>query len=47
LRNTQRFGISRAAIWARIEELRALGYDIAASPHQGYQLLAVPDCSRR
>src|SRR5258705_10589086 len=36
-------GISRAAIWARIEELRGLGYDIAASPHQGYQLLSVPD----
>lgn len=36
-------GISRAAIWARIEDLRTLGYDIAASPHQGYQLLSVPD----
>lgn len=36
-------GISRAAIWARIEELRALGYDIAASPHQGYHLVSVPD----
>lgn len=40
---SQRLGISRAAIWARIEELRSLGYDIAASPHQGYQLLSVPD----
>jgi len=28
---------------ARVEELRRLGYDIAASPHQGYQLLEVPD----
>jgi BirA family biotin operon repressor/biotin-[acetyl-CoA-carboxylase] ligase len=36
-------GISRAAIWARIEELRKLGYDIAASPHTGYQLRDVPD----
>jgi BirA family biotin operon repressor/biotin-[acetyl-CoA-carboxylase] ligase len=36
-------GISRAAVWARIEDLRKLGYDIAASPHQGYQLLSVPD----
>ena len=36
-------GISRAAIWARIEDLRKLGYDISASPHQGYQLLGVPD----
>jgi BirA family transcriptional regulator, biotin operon repressor / biotin---[acetyl-CoA-carboxylase] ligase len=40
---SQQLGITRAAIWARIEELRSLGYDIAASPHQGYQLLSVPD----
>jgi BirA family biotin operon repressor/biotin-[acetyl-CoA-carboxylase] ligase len=40
---SQQLGISRAAVWARIEELRSLGYDIAASPHQGYQLLGVPD----
>ncbi len=40
---SQRLGISRAAIWARIEDLRALGYDIVATPHQGYQLLSVPD----
>src|ERR1041385_6384394 len=36
-------GISRAAIWSHIEELRALGYDIEASPHQGYRLLGCPD----
>ncbi len=36
-------GVTRAAIWARIDELRKLGYEIAASPHQGYQLLSVPD----
>lgn len=40
---SQKLGVTRAAIWARIEELRKLGYDIAASPHQGYQLLSVPD----
>jgi BirA family biotin operon repressor/biotin-[acetyl-CoA-carboxylase] ligase len=40
---SQQLGITRAAIWARIEELRSLGYDIAASPHQGYRLLDVPD----
>jgi len=39
----QRLGISRAAIWARIEELRKLGYEITASPHAGYRLLHVPD----
>ncbi|MBI3876985.1 MAG: biotin--[acetyl-CoA-carboxylase] ligase [Verrucomicrobia bacterium] len=40
---SQRLGISRAAIWARIEELRRLGYDIVASPHQGYRLISTPD----
>jgi len=35
--------ISRAAIWARIEELRQLGYDIEAGPHLGYRLISVPD----
>lgn len=40
---SQRLGVTRAAIWARIEDLRGLGYDIEASPHQGYRLLAVPD----
>lgn len=39
----QRLGVSRAAVWARIEELRALGYDITASPHGGYRLLSTPD----
>lgn len=40
---SQKLGVSRAAIWARIEELRSLGYDIEASPHLGYQLVSVPD----
>jgi BirA family biotin operon repressor/biotin-[acetyl-CoA-carboxylase] ligase len=39
----ERLGISRAAIWARIEELRALGYGIHASPHDGYRLQSAPD----
>ncbi len=36
-------GISRAAVWARIEELRRLGYEIEASPVHGYRLLSAPD----
>ena len=36
-------GLSRAAVWARIEELRALGYDIEAGPHSGYRLVQAPD----
>jgi BirA family biotin operon repressor/biotin-[acetyl-CoA-carboxylase] ligase len=35
--------VSRAAVWARIEELRSLGYDIEASPHRGYRLVGTPD----
>ena len=40
---SQKLGISRAAVWARIEELRSLGYEIEASPHLGYRLLNAPD----
>lgn len=40
---SQKLGISRAAVWARIEELRTLGYDIEATPHLGYRLLSSPD----
>lgn len=36
-------GVSRAAVWARIEELRKAGYDIEASPHHGYRLRSSPD----
>lgn len=35
--------VTRAAIWGRIEELRARGYEIVASPHQGYRLMQEPD----
>ncbi|MGH7977040.1 MAG: HTH domain-containing protein, partial [Limisphaerales bacterium] len=35
--------ISRAAIWARIEELRQIGFDISASPHFGYRIVGEPD----
>lgn len=40
---SQKLGISRAAIWARIEELRQLGYEIEASPVLGYRLVSSPD----
>jgi len=39
----EQLGVSRAAIWARIEELRSLGYDIEAGPHFGYRLVSAPD----
>lgn len=38
-----RLGVTRAAISARVRELRARGYDIAASPQLGYRLEAAPD----
>jgi BirA family transcriptional regulator, biotin operon repressor / biotin---[acetyl-CoA-carboxylase] ligase len=40
---SQQLGVSRAAVWSHIEDLRALGYDIEASPHLGYRLLSIPD----
>ncbi len=35
--------ISRAAVWKHIESLRKEGYEIEASPHLGYKLVAIPD----
>lgn len=40
---SQKLGVSRAAIWARVQDLRGLGYDISASPHLGYRLAGAPD----
>ncbi len=40
---SSRLGVTRAAIWARVEELRRVGYQIEASPHRGYRLLACPN----
>jgi BirA family biotin operon repressor/biotin-[acetyl-CoA-carboxylase] ligase len=36
-------GVSRAAVWKRINRLKALGYEIAGEPRKGYRLLTVPD----
>jgi len=38
-----RLGISRAAVWSHIEELRKVGYDIEAGPHSGYRIVGEPD----
>jgi len=40
---SQRLKMSRAAIWKHMQELRADGYEIAAVPHLGYQLVTCPD----
>ena len=39
----EQLGVTRAAIWGHIEELRRLGYDIGAGPHSGYRLVSAPD----
>jgi len=39
----EQLAISRAAVWARIEDLRKAGYDIEAGPHFGYRLVSSPD----
>jgi BirA family transcriptional regulator, biotin operon repressor / biotin---[acetyl-CoA-carboxylase] ligase len=39
----QRLGLSQSALWARIKDLRALGYDIQSGPHSGYRLVSAPD----
>ena len=36
-------GISRAAVWSHIEDLRKVGYDIEAGPHSGYRIAGEPD----
>jgi len=40
---SQRLGISRAAVWKRIEALRARGYTIEGVRHSGYRLVRSPD----
>lgn len=39
----EQLSISRAAVWARIEELRRIGYEIEAGPHFGYRMVDEPD----
>jgi BirA family biotin operon repressor/biotin-[acetyl-CoA-carboxylase] ligase len=40
---SEHFGLTRAAVWKHIEELRCLGYEIEAVPHLGYKLVTIPD----
>jgi BirA family transcriptional regulator, biotin operon repressor / biotin---[acetyl-CoA-carboxylase] ligase len=36
-------GLSRTAVWKRINRLKAQGYAIEGSPRRGYRLLTIPD----
>lgn len=40
---SRELGVTRAAVWGRVDELRKVGYQIEANPHQGYRLIASPD----
>jgi len=40
---SRQLGVSRAAIWKHIENLRQEGYTIDAQPHLGYKLSGIPD----
>lgn len=40
---SRRCGMSRAAIWKYMQELRQDGFDVVAVPHLGYKLIASPD----
>ncbi|MFC1674916.1 biotin--[acetyl-CoA-carboxylase] ligase [Candidatus Omnitrophota bacterium] len=40
---SHRLKISRQALWKHIQDLKDAGYDIAAVPHLGYQLVSAPD----
>ncbi|MXQ52569.1 biotin--[acetyl-CoA-carboxylase] ligase [Shimazuella alba] len=40
---SKRVGVSRAAIWKHIKELRNEGYEIEAKPRKGYRLIYRPD----
>jgi BirA family biotin operon repressor/biotin-[acetyl-CoA-carboxylase] ligase len=39
----EKLAISRAAVWARMDDLRKAGYEIEAGPHFGYRLVNSPD----
>lgn len=40
---SDKLGLSRAAVWKHVEQLRRLGYRIDAIPSRGYRLIEVPD----
>src|SRR5437016_4891142 len=40
---TKKLGLTRKEVTARLEALRAIGYEIETSPHHGYRLVAEPD----
>jgi len=43
VRLAEELGCTRSAVWKRIENLQAVGYEIEAQPHLGYRLASAPD----
>ncbi|MDN5302635.1 MAG: BirA family transcriptional regulator [Thermoanaerobacteraceae bacterium] len=39
---SEKFGVSRSAIWKQVNHLREMGYDVDSSPRLGYRLLKSP-----
>ena len=44
---SRRLGVSRAAVWKAIEQLRQEGCEISASTRRGYRLVFAPDMLSR
>lgn len=40
---SKKLGVTRAAVWKDIQNLRSLGYEVEAQPHRGYRLTGIPD----
>ncbi len=40
---SERFGISRAAVWKHVQTLREEGWQIESVPHRGYRIVRAPD----
>ena len=40
---SEELGVTRAAVWKQISQLREMGFEIEACGGQGYRLLACPD----
>lgn len=38
-----KFGVSRTAVWKAVNQLKEDGYEIAAVPNKGYQIIGCPD----
>jgi BirA family biotin operon repressor/biotin-[acetyl-CoA-carboxylase] ligase len=40
---SEKFHITRSAVWKHINKLRELGYEIISKTNKGYKLIKIPD----